>query len=82
MNDPIFSQLWWLEHVWIAFVGLGWWLFRQIWAAMNQLKTDLHVLEVELPKQYVRKSDLDSTLTDIRDHLVRIENKIDRKVDK
>lgn len=76
------DALWWLEHLWVAFVGLGGWLLKSMWDAVQELKTDLHDLEVELPKQYVAKVDLAPVLAEIKQALIRIETRLDEKADK
>lgn len=60
----------------------GGWLARQLWQAVKQLQKDLQRLEVAIPTRYVEKVDLNTALRDIRETLVRIEDKLDKKVDK
>ena len=49
---------------------------------MQKLKDDLHELEVDLPKSYVSKSDLDKRMQHIEDMFQRIYDKLDGKADK
>lgn len=58
------------------------WFAKQLWYAVNQLKTDLKMLEVKLPSEYVRKDDLSEILQRIYSVLDRIEKKLDAKADK
>ena len=58
------------------------WFARQLWQAVKQLQKDLQRLEVLMPSRYVEKTDLQLALRDIKDSLERIEDKLDRKVDK
>lgn len=76
------SSLWWLEHLWVLFVGIGGWLMKTMWDAVQELKRDLHDLEVELPREYVAKVDLTSMLSEIKQALIRIEARLDEKADK
>jgi hypothetical protein len=64
-----------------AFTSIGWFA-KQLWYAVNQLKTDLKMLEVKLPSEYVRKGDLSEILRRIDSTLERIEKKLDAKADK
>ena len=63
-------------------LAIGGWFVRQMWDAVQNLKDDLKKIEVELPTNYVRKSDLDSRLDKLELLLDRIFEKLDNKVDK
>ncbi len=63
-------------------VGAGGWFGREIWDAVQALKRDIHALEVELPKSYVRKDEFAAGITEIKHMLLRIEEKLDAKADK
>ena len=63
----------------LAAVG---WFARQLWDAVDGLKKDLHQIEVELPKTYVMKDDLDKRMAHIEDMFQRIYDKLDGKADK
>lgn len=65
----------------IILAGIGWWA-RMIWESVQKLKDDLHDLEVELPKTYVSKNDLDKRMQHIEDMFQRIYDKLDGKADK
>lgn len=58
------------------------WFARQLWDAMKELRSDLHVLEVNLPENYVKRSDLDKRMAHIEDMFQRIYDKLDNKADK
>jgi predicted negative regulator of RcsB-dependent stress response len=58
------------------------WFARQLWDAVQSLKSDLHELEVDLPKNYVMKDDLDKRMAHIEDMFQRIYDKLDGKADK
>lgn len=58
------------------------WFARQLWDAMKELRADLHSLEVNLPENYVKRSDLDKRMERIEDMFQRISDKLDAKADK
>ena len=58
------------------------WFARQLWEAVQSLKSDLHKIEVDLPISYVRKDDLDKRMDHIEDMFKRIYDKLDGKADK
>ena len=58
------------------------WFARQLWDAMKELRGDLHVLEVNLPENYAKRSDLDKRMAHIEDMFQRIYDKLDAKADK
>ena len=58
------------------------WLARELWGAVKDLRADLHKIEVDLPKTYVPRADLDARMKRIEDMLQRIDDKIDAKADK
>lgn len=58
------------------------WFARQLWDAMKELRADLHTLEVNLPENYVKRSDLDKRMERIEDMFQRISDKLDAKADK
>jgi len=65
----------------IILAGIGWWA-RVIWDSVQRLKEDLHEIEVDLPKSYVSKSDLDKRMEHIESMFQRIYDKLDNKADK
>jgi hypothetical protein len=65
----------------IILAGIGWWA-RMIWESVQKLKDDIHQVEVDLPKSYVSKNDLDKRMQHIEDMFQRIYNKLDQKADK
>lgn len=58
------------------------WFARQLWDAVDGLKKDVHQIEVDLPKTYVMKDDLDKRMAHIEDMFQRIYDKLDGKADK
>ena len=65
----------------LILAGIGWWA-RVIWDSVQRLKEDLHEIEVDLPKSYVSKSDLDKRMEHIESMFQRIYDKLDNKADK
>lgn len=62
-------------------VGVGWWC-REIWDSVKTLKEDVKKIEVDLPTNYVRKTEIEYRLDKIDQVLERIFDKLDSKVDK
>ena len=71
-----------INMVFGAILAITGWFARQLWEAVQSLKQDLHELEVDLPKNYVIKDDLDKRMTHIEDMFQRIYDKLDGKADK
>lgn len=58
------------------------WFARELWGAVKELRTDLSKLREELARDYITKDDFKDAVKELRDLLVRIENKLDLKADK
>jgi len=65
-----------------AAIAIGGWFAREVWGAVKELRSDLHELEVDLPKSYVSRFDLDKRMDHIEDMFKRIYDKLDAKADK
>jgi hypothetical protein len=65
-----------------AAIASGGWFAREIWGAVKELRKDLHDLEVDIPKSYVSKFDMDKRMDHIEDMFKRIYDKLDGKADK
>jgi len=72
-----------------AAIAAGGWFAREIWGAVKELRQDIHEIEVDLPKSYVSKMDLDKRMEHIEamfqriyDKIERVEIKLDGKADK
>ena len=65
-----------------AAIGIGGWFARQLWDSVQALKKDVHAIEVDLPKSYVMKDDLDKRMAHIEEMFQRIYDKLDGKADK
>ena len=66
----------------IAAIGAGGWFARELWGAVKELRSDLHELEIDLPKSYVSKLDMDKRMDHIENMFQRIYDKLDGKADK
>jgi molybdenum cofactor biosynthesis enzyme len=61
--------------------AVGWWC-REIWDSVKALKKDLQTMEVDLPKTYVSKIEINARFDKIDATLERIFDKLDAKADK
>lgn len=66
----------------VAAIGAGGWFAREIWGAVKELRKDLHDIEIDLPKSYVSKLDMDKRMDHIEGMFQRIYDKLDGKADK
>ncbi len=62
--------------------GVLGWFCRELWTAVQELKKDLAKLREELPTHYVTKDDFNDRWFEVLKALHRIEDKLDKKVDK
>ena len=58
------------------------WFGRELWQAIKELRSDLAKLREELPSRYVPKDEFQNFSAAIFKKLDRIEDKIDKKLDK
>jgi hypothetical protein len=58
------------------------WLGRELWDAVQKLKSDMKDLEINLPTNYVRKDDMEARFDKIEALLNRLFEKLDGKADK
>jgi hypothetical protein len=63
-------------------LAVGGWFARELWGAVKELRSDIHQIEIDLPKNYVAKDDLDKRMAHIEDMFQRIYDKLDGKADK
>jgi len=59
----------------LVVAGIGWFA-RQIWDSVQKLQIDLHVLEVDLPKTYVSKTEYGEDFKEIKEICRQIFEKI------
>jgi uncharacterized coiled-coil DUF342 family protein len=65
----------------IILTGLGW-FGRQLWDAVKELRSDLHKIETELPRQYVTREEFRHEIQELKDICKEIFRKIDDLRDK
>jgi hypothetical protein len=61
--------------------AIGWWC-REIWDSLKSLKNDIQRIEIDLPKTYVSKAEINTRFDKIDSILERIFDKLDHKADK
>lgn len=71
-----------INFVLLSAVGVGGWFAREVWGAVKELRSDLHTIESNLPKEYVLKNDMDKRMEHIETMFQRIYDKLDGKADK
>lgn len=62
-------------------VAIGWWC-KEIWDSVKALKADIKAIEIDLPKNYVSKRDIESRFDKIDATLERLFDRLESKVDK
>jgi len=65
----------------ILLVAIGWWC-KEIWDSVKALKADIKAIEIDLPKNYVSKTDIESRFDKIDATLERLFDRLDAKADK
>lgn len=65
----------------IILTGAGWFA-RTLWDAVQELKSDLSNLRVEIAKDYTPKNDFQTAMTELRGMFQVIRDKLDDKADK
>ena len=58
------------------------WFFRMLYDSVQKLKDDIKKIEIDLPTNYVKKTDMESQYNKIEAMLEKIFDKLDTKVDK
>lgn len=64
-----------------ALTALGWFA-RQVWEAVQDLRRDIHQIEIDLPSNYVKRVDINARFDKLELILERLFEKIDKKMDK
>ena len=62
-------------------VAVGWWC-KEIWDSVKTLKNDIQAIEIDLPKNYVSKKDIESRFDKIDATLERLFDRLEAKADK
>lgn len=63
----------------LAVIG---WFARQLWDAVQKLKTDMSRLELSISDNYVKKDDFKDGIKELKDMLGKIFDKLDNKADR
>ena len=63
-------------------LGVLGWFARQLWDAVERLKSDVKSIEICLPSNYVKKQDMEVRFDKLEAMLARIFEKLDHKQDK
>lgn len=58
------------------------WLARELWGAVKDLRADLSHLREEIAQGYVTKDDFRESIREVKDLLIGIDTKLDRKQDR
>ena len=65
----------------IAFSILGW-VSRSLYDAIETLKKDISLIQVDLPKHYIRREDYRADMAEVKEMLGKIYEKLDGKADR
>ena len=77
-----------LDHQVIINAGLGvllalvGWFARQVWDAVKDLQREIRDIEVDLPRNYIRRDEFMDNMREIKDMLGKIFDRLDNKADK
>ena len=63
----------------LAVIG---WFARQLWDAVQKLKSDMSRLELSISDNYVKKDDFKDGIKELKDMLGKIFDKLDNKADR
>jgi hypothetical protein len=63
-------------------LGVVGWFARQVWEGNAALREELSRLREELPKTYLTRDDFKDAISEIKQMLIAIDAKLDRKQDK
>lgn len=64
-----------------ALATIGWFA-RQLWDAVQNLKSDMSRLELSISNNYVKKDDFKDGIKELKDMLSKIFDKLDSKQDR
>lgn len=78
--DANFQTLWSL--VLSVVVGAVGWFARELWYGQRDLRKDLADHREKIAQDYITKTDFKDALNQLRDIMLRVDEKLDRKADK
>jgi hypothetical protein len=64
-----------------ALTTIGWFA-RQLWDAVQKLKSDMSQLELSMSENYVKKDDFKDGIKELKEMLGKIFDKLDSKADR
>lgn len=74
------------QHVFNSIItlcgALGGWILKTIWDAIKELKVEMRELNREVNQDFVRRDDFKDAVSEIKDMLGKIFDKLDNKLDK
>lgn len=65
-----------------ATLAVAGWLARTLWEAVQKLQSDIHDIEIDLPRNYIRRDEFSDNMKEIKDMLGKIFDRLDNKMDK
>ena len=65
-----------------SLLAVGGWFARQLWDAVQKLKTDISRLELTISDNYVKKDDWKDGIKELKEMLNKIFDKLDSKQDR
>jgi len=65
-----------------SLLAVGGWFARQLWDAVQKLKTDISRLELTISDNYVKKDDWKDGIKELKEMLGKIFDKLDSKQDR
>lgn len=65
-----------------AILLLSGWILRAMWDAVHQLRSEVSEIQKEIHANYVRRDDYKEDITEVKEILREIFNKLDSKADK
>lgn len=63
----------------LAVIG---WFARELWDMVRELKSAIHQIEIDLPRHYVRKEDINQRFDRIEMLLDKVYERLDQKADR
>ena len=65
-----------------SLLAVGGWFARQLWDAVQKLKSDINRLELTISDNYVKKDDWKDGIKQLKEMLGKIFDKLDSKADR
>lgn len=65
-----------------AVLAVTGWFARELWDMVRELKSAIHQIEIDLPRHYVRKEDINQRFDRIEQLLDKVYERLDQKADR